>query len=123
MHTESCDLKLNFTSVTGSRPEAHMRLVARLAIVLGQGLWVRQTTIRLPPAGGDRTGLVGDDAEQPMRITVVGDSTAAGCGVDTHDDGFAGNLARELAQRSARSVRWHVHGIPGATIGDVRRHC
>ena len=57
-----------------------------------------------------------------MRLTVVGDSTAAGCGVDTHDDGFAGNLARALSQRSGRSVRWHVHGVPGAVIRDVRRH-
>jgi len=99
-----------------------MRQVVRLGIALGQGLWVRRTTIRLPPAGGARTGLVGDDGEQPMRLMVVGDSTAAGCGVDTHDDGFAGNLARALSQRSGRSVRWHVHGVPGAVIRDVRRH-
>ena len=61
-------------------------------------------------------------AKQPLRITVVGDSTAAGCGVDNNDDGFAGNLARALALRSGRSVQWQVHGRPGDVIRDFRRH-
>ena len=55
-----------------------------------------------------------------MRIAVVGESTAAGCGVDTHDHGFPGWLARELAARTRRPVRWEVVGQFGATARRIR---
>jgi lysophospholipase L1-like esterase len=51
---------------------------------------------------------------------VVGESTAAGCGTDTHDNGFAGYLARELAARNNRLVTWKVVGQHGATARRIR---
>jgi len=56
----------------------------------------------------------------PMRIAVVGESTAAGYGVDTHDAGFAGCLARELAGETGRPVAWEVVGQYGATGRRIR---
>jgi lysophospholipase L1-like esterase len=83
-------------------------------------MWVRSATEMLPPATGATIGTVGDTSRPPVRIAVVGESTAAGCGVDTHDDGFAGCLARELAARTRRPVRWEVVGQHAATARRIR---
>lgn len=93
---------------------------ALLPIVAGQGMWVRATTRMAAPATGPTTGTVGDPSRETLRVGVLGDSTAAGCGVDTHDDGFAGCLARALAARTGRTVTWEVVGEFGATSRRVR---
>jgi lysophospholipase L1-like esterase len=55
-----------------------------------------------------------------LRIGVLGESTAAGCGVGTHEQGFAGCLARELAVQAGRTVDWEVVGQHGATARRIR---
>jgi lysophospholipase L1-like esterase len=89
-------------------------------IVAVQGIWMRSTIEMASPAAGPTSGMVGDPSRPPVRIAVVGESTAAGCGVDTHDDGFPGCLARELAARTRRPVRWEVVGQFGATARCIR---
>jgi lysophospholipase L1-like esterase len=89
-------------------------------IVAVQGMWMRSTIEMASPAAGPTSGTVGDPSRSPVRIAVVGESTAAGCGVDTHNDGFAGCLARELAQRIRRPVTWEVVGQHGATARRIR---
>jgi len=91
-----------------------------LPIVAVQGMWVRSTFKLASPAAGSTSGTVGDAARPPVRLAVVGESTAAGCGVDTHDEGFAGCLARELAQRTRQPVTWEVIGQHGATARRIR---
>jgi lysophospholipase L1-like esterase len=91
-----------------------------LPIVAVQGMWVRSTSELASPAGGPTSGTVGDASGPPARIAVVGESTAAGCGVDTHDDGFPGYLARELAARTRRPVTWEAVGQFGATARRIR---
>jgi lysophospholipase L1-like esterase len=95
-----------------------------LPIVAAQGLWVRARTPMVPPAEGPATGTAGDMSGAPVRIAVriavVGESTAAGCGVGTHDEGFPGCLARELAMRSHRPVEWEVVGQHAATARRIR---
>jgi lysophospholipase L1-like esterase len=93
---------------------------AVLGVVAAQGLWVRRRTPKLPPAGGATSGVVGDDEVGALRVAIVGESTAAGLGVVSHARGFPGCLARHLAERSGRSVRWQVNGRDGATIRRVR---
>lgn len=91
-----------------------------LPVIAVQAMWVRSTTETLPPASGPTAGTVGDGSRQHLRIAVVGESTAAGCGVGTHDDGFAGCLARELSTRTHRPVTWKVLGEPAATARRIR---
>ncbi|MBS2964403.1 SGNH/GDSL hydrolase family protein [Actinocrinis puniceicyclus] len=92
-----------------------------LPVIAAQGIWVRRRTEVLPHAAGPTTGTVGDQRDgRPLRIAVLGESTAAGCGVDTHDEGFTGSLARELSERSGRPVAWEVVGQYGATGRRVR---
>ncbi|MFY1636761.1 SGNH/GDSL hydrolase family protein [Solwaraspora sp. WMMB335] len=86
-----------------------------------QGLWLKATTKMAPPAAGPTTGTVGrSTSRQPLRVAVLGDSTAAGCGVDNHDESFTGWLARELASRTQRPVQWQVVGQFGATARRIR---
>jgi lysophospholipase L1-like esterase len=80
-----------------------------------------RSTIRMaPPATGPTSGTVGTTSRTPLRIAVVGESTAAGCGVDNHDDGFTGCLAREVTARTQRPVQWQVVGRFGATARRIR---
>lgn len=91
-----------------------------LPVIAVQGMWMRATTKLLPPAAGPTVGIVGDTAGAPLRIAVLGDSSAAGHGVDTHDNGFAGSLARRLATQTHRPVNWEVVGQLGATTRRIR---
>lgn len=91
-----------------------------LPVIAAQGIWVRTRTEVLPPAAGPSTGTVGDSAAAPLRLAVLGESTAAGCGVDTHDNGFPGRLARELVDQTGRPVTWEVVGQYGATARRIR---
>lgn len=98
------------------------RLLLPVAAI--QGRRMRATIKPAPPASGPTRGSVGTGAGSgggvPLRIAVVGESTAAGSGVDTHDEGFAGRLAREINARAERPVQWQVVGRFGATAQRIR---
>ena len=87
-----------------------------LPVLLTQGLRVRRETLRLPDADG-LTGAAGEG--EPLNLVVLGDSVAAGVGVDHHRDTLAGHLARRLASSRTRAVTWQVVALTGATAGDV----
>lgn len=91
-----------------------------LPVVAMQGVRVRRTTPVLPPAGGATSGRVGPAGERALQLGVLGESTAAGCGVATHEEGIAAALAGELAARSGRPVEWTVAGEFGATVRRIR---
>ncbi len=88
--------------------------------IAGQAVWLRLTTDRLPPAGGPTTGSIGESSGPRTQIAVVGESTAAGCGVARHEEGFAGALGREVAARTAACVDWTVLGESGATARGIQ---
>lgn len=90
-----------------------------LPLVAAQGRRVRRSTEVLEPAAGPTTGVV-DGTGAPLRVSVVGESTAAGCGAPNHDEAFVGALARALAARTGRPVAWEVVGHPGATARRIR---
>ncbi|TDD68607.1 SGNH/GDSL hydrolase family protein [Jiangella aurantiaca] len=89
-------------------------------IVALQGLWVRSTFTLAGPVDGPLTGTTGEGAGPPLRVAILGESTAAGSGVDSHDDGFAGGLAAALAARTGRPVDWEVAAQFGATARRIR---
>lgn len=91
-----------------------------LPMVAAQALWVRATVVPAAEPTGPPTGTVAGDGGPPLRIGVVGESTAAGCGVTRHDEGFAASLAGHLAARTGRPVRWETVGRYGATAGRIR---
>jgi lysophospholipase L1-like esterase len=98
------------------------RLSRQLALLLSPVLLVqarkmRRVIPRLPDAGGDWHG--GIDGPDPLRILVLGDSTAAGVGAETQDDALPGNLARTLHKHWGRGSTWNAIGENGATARDI----
>lgn len=97
-------------------------------IVLRQAKQLRNGVKRLPEAHGAKDGLVagspaGGAARRPhpLRLMVVGDSTAMGTGVPTLDEAISGRLARLLAAtpQGASGVAWRAVGRSGATSTQV----
>jgi lysophospholipase L1-like esterase len=90
-----------------------------LPLLLPQGLWVKRTAQRLPPAAGPTSGAVGSGPTR--RLLLVGDSIIAGVGVEQLADALPGQLARALAERHRCRVEWHAHGDNGASCADLLR--
>jgi len=79
-------------------------------VLLIQARRLRQTALRLPEAAGPRCGSEGlQDALQPaLRILVVGDSSAAGVGVDDQAQALAQPVAKLLAIKLGRPITWQL---------------
>lgn len=84
-------------------------------VLLPQGLWVRWTTPKLPEAAGDRVGV--DGQGQPIRLLVLGDSAAAGVGVNHQKESLIGQIVSCLS--SHYEVHWQLHATTGHTTEDV----
>lgn len=91
-----------------------------LPVAMMQGRRFMATTTMAPVAAGHPSGSVGVGDDPPLRLTVVGDSTAVGHGVERQDDGVAAQLARMLADRMHRPVSWTAIGQFGATTRRIR---
>jgi lysophospholipase L1-like esterase len=124
--------------------------VAQAAVLLTQGRRLRRDTPRLADAPLPWSGRVeasraddgsgatdngaddgsgasgssgnGGEAHRTLHLLVIGDSTAAGVGVDDAELGLGGQLARALAARTGRPVEWRAVGRNGATARDLVRH-
>lgn len=91
-------------------------------VLVRQGARVRRQTPVLPEAAGDRQGHEGSgDSQAPLRLLVLGESSAAGVGVVQQRDGLARQLAVTLARRDGRAVAWQVSARTGATASAVTR--
>jgi lysophospholipase L1-like esterase len=97
-----------------SRPAA----VLLAPVLVGQGARVRRRIPVLPEADGPRSGSVG--AGEPLALVVLGESTAAGVGVERFEDGLAARLAHELSGRAGRRVDWRASARTGATARRAR---
>lgn len=86
-------------------------------VLFAQGRRLRRDTPILPDAALPWTGTV--TGENPLRLLVLGDSTAVGVGSETQGDALPGNLARELRERWGRGVEWTAIGESGATSRDL----
>lgn len=71
-----------------------LQLIALAPLLVWQGRSVRKNTLRLPEAAGLRTACVGQG--QSLRVLLLGDSAAAGVGVSSQEQAFAGQLAEQL---------------------------
>ncbi|WP_321342435.1 SGNH/GDSL hydrolase family protein [Breoghania sp.] len=86
-----------------------------------QGIGVRLRVERLQPAPGEPGGhILGDGPE--IRLLVVGDSSAAGVGLDDLEDGLAAQVARNLNARTGRAVIYRTAGFNSAISSELRDH-
>ncbi|HEY8914368.1 SGNH/GDSL hydrolase family protein [Lacisediminihabitans sp.] len=101
------------------RPNILSRLVAvpLSPVLIVQARRARRIIPRLPDAAEPWSGaLAGAD---PVRLLVLGDSTAAGVGAGSQDEALPGNLAREVLRVAGRGTRWDAVGENGATARDL----
>ena len=85
-------------------------------ILLMQGRKVRQRTLRLPEAKGVRMGLETVPScrqHPPLRLLVLGDSSAAGVGVDQQKQALAQPIACHLARLTGRNIHWQLWAQSG----------
>jgi lysophospholipase L1-like esterase len=88
------------------------------AYIVGECIYVRLVTPRLPPAGGERKKERG-----PVKLYVAGDSVASGCGIEAHDMACAGVHADAFGEELAVGVSYEVYGKIGYTTRQIQKLC
>lgn len=88
---------------------------ALLPIIIIQGVKVRKDTPRLLEASGDRDGLAGQG--DPLSLLILGDSAAAGVGVETQQDALSGAIMSQL--KNEYTLQWKLHAKTGDTTKQV----
>lgn len=107
-------------------------------LLIWQGRQVRTRALRLPEAQGPRSGRAeagdgglpsgapaagpgptGRPGAAPLRLLVVGDSSAAGVGVEHQHQALAAPLAAALARRRGGLVTWQLLATTGHTVADA----
>ena len=86
-----------------------------LPVLLIQGTKVRRNTPRLPEASGDREGRTGQG--KPLSLLILGDSAAAGVGVETQQDALSGAIITEL--QGEFMLQWKLHAKTGDATKQV----
>ncbi|WP_448547274.1 SGNH/GDSL hydrolase family protein [Thalassotalea fusca] len=84
-------------------------------IIAWQSIYLRRTTIKLPEASGVREGTIGEG--DSLNILYLGDSAAAGVGVDHLDNALVGKLNRKLAKKY--TVNWQLIAQNGDRTHDA----
>lgn len=85
-----------------------------------QGKKIKASVPDLPEAAGNKGFLSFTGSSSPaIRLLCLGESTIAGVGVQTHEEGFTGSLAKELASIFRRSVSWAVYAKSGYNAQQV----
>jgi len=90
-----------------------------LPVYVWQGAGVRLRTRRMRPAAGPVIDRVPGKGE-PVRLLVLGDSSAASVGIARTDGGLAAGLAPLIAAATGRPVEWRAAGFNSATAGQLR---
>jgi lysophospholipase L1-like esterase len=95
-----------------------MVTVPQLPLLYYQGKKIKASVPRLAEAQGTE-GLVAIGSAKTIRMIAIGESTIAGVGVETHEIGFTGTLAKELAAKLNANVNWKVYAKSGYTAKRV----
>jgi len=90
-----------------------------LPVYVWQGLGVRRRSLRMPPPPAPVSSQTKGKGK-PLRLLVIGDSSAAGVGVDTFKKSLAGRLQHWLALKSGRPVHLRNSGNNSATSSQIR---
>lgn len=97
-------------------------VLALSPVVLPMAVLTRRKALRLMPAAGEQAGVAGAAlAGEPLRLLVLGESTAVGVGVSCMQLALVGQLARAMSQRFSRPVAWQVCGENGITAAKLHQ--
>lgn len=91
-----------------------------LPIMFVQALLIRRKVPQLPEAKGSNGNCIIDKKDKSkLQIIFLGESTIAGIGVSTHEEGFSGTFAKEFSSLIRRNIDWKVYAKSGYTAKDV----
>ena len=93
-------------------------VVPLLPIMYVQGKRIKAAIPSLPEAQGTH-GITEVGASETLSLITIGESTIAGVGVETHEEGFTGALSRSLAEATKKNIRWQVYAQSGFTLAKV----
>lgn len=88
---------------------------ALLPILIPQGLWAKWRTPRLAEAQGDRSGVIGQG--KPIHLLILGDSAAAGVGVEHQQHALIGQLLQKI-DLAQYQIHWQLHAKSGNSLLD-----
>lgn len=88
-----------------------------LPVLIPQGLWAKWRTPRLDEAAGDRKGVLGEG--RPLHLLILGDSAAAGVGVEHQEQALVGQLC-QLFDLEHYQIHWQLHAKSGNTLLDLQ---
>jgi len=89
-----------------------------MPLLLIQAFWVKLTVLHLAEPCGERSGDCGiSDKNSKLTLLIIGDSAAAGVGVDSQKDALAGQLTTMLADKY--EVNWRLIANTGFTSTDI----
>mgnify|MGYP002714753692 CR=1 FL=1 len=91
--------------------------IALIPALIIQGNRVKKNTIKLPEPEGAREGQTGTGKK--LSLLIVGDSAAAGVGVDYQDDALLGAILNEL--KNDFEIEWKLQAKTGDTTSKVIR--
>lgn len=87
-----------------------------LPIMYFQAMSIRKKVPTLPEATGfSGTCIVNSNKSEKITMISLGESTVAGIGVKTHEEGFTGTFAKTLAEETQQNVDWKVYAKSGYT--------
>lgn len=86
-----------------------------MPVLLGQALYLRVRVIKMPEPAGARSGVTGNGP--PVKLLILGDSSAAGVGVDTQQEALLGQIIARLSGQA--SVTYDLVAVTGARTIDV----
>lgn len=99
-----------------------LSLVLLFPLLLSLGIYTRKTALRLPEAQGPQSGKYGKGAVRTLSLLMVGESTVAGVGVHSQEQGLVAKTALALSKMAQCDVQWHAVGENGVDIqGTLKR--
>ncbi len=90
--------------------------VILLPLLFFQAVWLKIKVLVLPEPNGKRSGSLGDKGNK-LNLLVIGDSAAAGVGVNEQSDALAWQLAQNLGRKY--QVNWQLVAKTGFTSKDI----
>ena len=90
-----------------------------LPVYIWQGLKARRSSPRMAPPKDQRVASIKGKGKT-IRFLLIGDSSAAGVGVDDINHSLGGQLATLLAQKTGRPVETRIAGCNSATASEIR---
>ncbi len=93
-----------------------------LPLMYYQGKKIRASVPKLPEAEGTEGQCQSNGRKgRLLNVISIGESTIAGVGVQTHEEGFTGTFAKELSSLLGVNIKWRVYARSGYTVERVEK--